>query len=52
MPFTAVNQYRRVRDRVYTEFDICVEGDRSFNEAGKAERFDATPPADPPPAPP
>jgi hypothetical protein len=50
-PMTAVNRYQRARDRVFTEFDVCVQGDRAFDEASKGERFDATPPADLPPPP-
>jgi hypothetical protein len=51
-PLKTINRYKRARNRVYTEFDTCVPGDRSFDEASKAERFDATPPADLPPPPP
>ncbi len=50
-PLKSVNRYKRARDRVYTEFDICVRDDRSFDEASKAERFDTTPPPDLPPPP-
>jgi hypothetical protein len=50
-PLKAVNRYKRARDRTYTGFDICVQGDHSFDGASKAERFDATPPADLPPLP-
>jgi hypothetical protein len=50
-PLKSVNRYKRARNRVYTEFDVCVPGDRSFDEARKAERFDATPPPDLPPPP-
>jgi len=51
-PLKSVNRYKRARDRVYTEFEVCVRGDRSFDEASKAERFDTTPPPDLPPPPP
>jgi len=51
-PLKGVNRYKRARDRLFTEFDICVQGDRSFDAASKAERFDATPPPDLPPPPP
>ena len=50
-PLKTVNRYERARNRVFTEFDVCVAGDRSFDEADKAERFDATPPPDLPPPP-
>jgi hypothetical protein len=51
-PLKSVTRYKRARSRVFTEFDVCVQGDRSFDEASKAERFDATPPPDLPPPPP
>lgn len=50
-PLKTINRYERARNRLFTEFDVCVQGDRSFDEADKAERFDATPPADLPPPP-
>jgi hypothetical protein len=50
-PLTSTLVYRRARDRVFTEFDICVMDDRSFDDASQQERFDATPPADLPPPP-
>jgi hypothetical protein len=37
--------YRRARERVFTDFDSCVEGDRSFDRATGQERFIKTPPA-------
>jgi hypothetical protein len=51
MPLTAQQQYRRARDRVFTDFDRCVEGDRSFDRTAGHDRFDKTPPADLPPPP-
>ena len=44
-------QYRRARDRVFTDFDTCVEGDRSFDRTTGHDRFDKKPPADLPPPP-
>jgi hypothetical protein len=52
MPLTAQQQYRRARDRVFTDFDTCVEGDRSVDRKTGRDRFDKTPPADLPPPPP
>jgi hypothetical protein len=52
IPLTSQKQYRRARDRVFTDFDTCVEGDRSFDRAAGHDRFDKTPPADLPPPPP
>ena len=43
--------YRRARERTFTDFDTCVESDRSFNRATGQDRFDRTPPADLPPPP-
>lgn len=51
-PMKVLNRYKRARNRVYTEFDVCVLGDRAFDEENKAERFDTTPPADLPSPPP
>lgn len=51
-PLKSVNRYKRARDRLFTDFDVCVRGDRSFDGASKAERFDTTPPPDLPPPPP
>jgi hypothetical protein len=51
-PLTAQQQYRRARDRVFTDFDTCVEGDRSVDRTTGHDRFDKTPPADLPPPPP
>lgn len=50
-PLKAQQQYRRARDRVFTDFDTCVEGDRSFDRTTGHDRFDKTPPADLPPPP-
>jgi hypothetical protein len=51
-PLTFQQDYRRAPDRVFTDFDICVDGDRSFDRTTGQERFDRTPPADlPPPMP-
>lgn len=50
-PVKTVTLYRRVPGRQFTEFDTCVGDDRSFDQANKAERFDATPPPDLPPPP-
>jgi hypothetical protein len=52
MPLAAQQQYRRARDRVFTDFDTCVEGDRSVDRTSGRDRFDKTPPADLPPPPP
>jgi hypothetical protein len=43
--------YRRAPDRVFTDFDTCVEGDRSLDRTTGQDRFDKTPPADLPPPP-
>ena len=43
--------YRRARERVFTDFENCVEGDRSFDRATGQDRFVKTPPADLPPPP-
>ena len=51
MPLTMRQQYRRARDRVFTDFDTCVEGDRSVDRTTGHDRFDKTPPADLPPPP-
>ncbi len=51
-PLATQQQYRRARDRVFTDFDTCVEGDRSFDRTAGHDRFDKTPPADLPPPPP
>ena len=50
-PLTAVNRYRRARDRIFTEFDTCPGHDRSFDGESREEQFDATPPEDLPPPP-
>ncbi len=50
-PLTAQQQYRRAPDRVFTDFDTCVERDRSFDRTAGHDRFDKTPPADLPPPP-
>ena len=50
-PMTSVNRYRRKRDRLFTELNVCIEGDRSYDPSQKRERFDATPHADLPPPP-
>jgi hypothetical protein len=46
LPLSAQQQYRRARDRVFTDFDTCVEGDRSVDRTTGRDRFDKTPPAD------
>jgi hypothetical protein len=51
MPLTAQQQYRRAPDRTFTDFDTCVEGDRSFDRTAGHDRFDKTPPTDLPPPP-
>jgi hypothetical protein len=43
--------YRRARERVFTDFDPCVEGDRSYDRATGQDRFVKTPPAGLPPPP-
>jgi hypothetical protein len=50
-PLTARQRYRRAPERVFTDFDTCVEGDRSFDRTTGQDRFDKTPPADLPPPP-
>jgi len=50
-PFAMHQQYRRARDRVFTDFDTCVERDRSFDRTAGHDRFDKTPPSDLPPPP-
>jgi hypothetical protein len=51
MPLKSQQQYRRAPDRVFTDFDTCVEGDRSVDRTTGRDRFDKTPPADLPPPP-
>lgn len=50
-PLTSAVQYRRAPDRVFTDFETCVEGDRSVDATTGRDRFDKTPPADLPPPP-
>ena len=50
-PRTIRRVYRRARERVFTDFYLCVEGDRSFDRATGQDRFVKTPPADLPPPP-
>jgi hypothetical protein len=50
-PLTPAMQYRRAPDRVFTDFETCVEGDRSVDTTTGRDRFDKTPPADLPPPP-
>lgn len=50
-PLTTRVQYRRAPDRVFTDFDTCVDGDRSLDRTTGLDRFDKTPPADLPPPP-
>lgn len=50
-PLVTKMQYRRAPDRVFTDFDTCVENDRSIDGATGLDRFDKTPPADLPPPP-
>jgi hypothetical protein len=50
-PLTTRQRYRRARDRVFTDFDTCVDGDRSFDRTTGRDRFDKTPPAGLPPPP-
>ena len=50
-PVTFRQQYRRAPDRVFTDFETCVEGDRSVDPTTGQDRFDRTPPADLPPPP-
>jgi hypothetical protein len=51
-PLAMQQRYRRARDRVFTDFDTCVESDRSFDRTAGHDRFDKTPPSDLPPPPP
>lgn len=50
-PLVTRMQYRRARDRAFTDFDTCVEDDRSLDRTTGIDRFDKTPPADLPPPP-
>ena len=50
-PLTSRMQYRRAPDRVFTDFDTCVDDDRSLDRTTGLDRFDKTPPADLPPPP-
>jgi hypothetical protein len=50
-PLITRMQYRRAPDRVFTEFDTCVDDDRSLDRTTGLDRFDKTPPADLPPPP-
>ena len=50
-PLTTRVRYRRAPDRVFTDFDTCVDGDRSLDRTTGLDRFDKTPPADLPPPP-
>jgi hypothetical protein len=50
-PLSERQRYRRAPERVFTDFDTCVEGDRSLDRATQQDRFDKTPPADLPPPP-
>jgi hypothetical protein len=50
-PLAMQAQYRRARDRVFTDFETCVESDRSFDRAAGHDRFDKTPPSGLPPPP-
>ena len=50
-PVRSQMQYRRAPDRVFTDFDTCVETDRSLDRTTGIDRFDKTPPADLPPPP-
>ena len=50
-PLTSEMQYRRAPDRVFTDFDTCVDDDRSLDRTTGLDRFDKTPPADLPPPP-
>jgi hypothetical protein len=43
--------YRRAPERVFTDFDPCVEGDRSYDRTTGQDRFVKTPPAGLPPPP-
>lgn len=50
-PLSGRQRYQRDRDRLFTPFETCVEGDRSLDLTSGRERFDGTPPADLPPPP-
>jgi hypothetical protein len=50
-PRTVRQRYRRAPDRVFTDFETCVDGDRSFDRTTGRDRFDKTPPSDLPPPP-
>jgi hypothetical protein len=50
-PLTTRMQYRRAPGRVFTDFDTCVDADRSVDQTTGLDRFDKTPPADLPPPP-
>lgn len=50
-PLTTVLRFRRARERPFTEFDICVPDDRSYDAESAREQFDMTPPSDLPPPP-
>jgi hypothetical protein len=50
-PLPTRMQYRRAPDRVFTDFDTCVDDDRSLDRTTGLDRFDKTPPADLPPPP-
>ena len=50
-PIKYTQRYRRAPDRVFTDFDVCAENDRSVDRATGQDRFDRTPPADLPPPP-
>lgn len=50
-PLKSEMRYRRAPDRVFTDFDTCVETDRSLDRTTGLDRFDKTPPADLPPPP-
>jgi hypothetical protein len=50
-PLVSQMQYRRAPDRAFTDFDTCVDDDRSLDRSTGTDRFDKTPPADLPPPP-
>jgi hypothetical protein len=50
-PRISQQRYRRAPDRVFTDFETCVDRDRSFDRTTGRDRFDKTPPADLPPPP-
>ena len=50
-PLKMQQQYRRAPERTFTDFDVCVDGDRSFDRDTAQDQFDKTPPADLPPPP-